>query len=109
MCVKRNKFSLYSSEKLATMVTNHQHASTCIVLHPWLIKKGFSMVPRAQQQQMPWFGRSQHDKQTKQNKLPSFIYGFNPWNVKFGLWFTQGRVGTRRVCWIGYQGGTLAT
>jgi hypothetical protein len=40
------------------------------------------MVPRAQQQQMPWFERSQHDKQ---NKPPSFTDRFNPWNVKFGL------------------------
>jgi hypothetical protein len=63
--------------------------STCIFyLHciaPLLIKKGFSMVPRVQQQQVPWFGRSQHDKQTKQNKLASFIDRFNPWNVKCGL------------------------
>jgi hypothetical protein len=108
MCVNSNNFSLYSWEKPTTIVSYvltinmHLPALYCTPAHQEGLFNGTNSNNR-------YHGLGDLNMTNKQNKLPSFIDRFNPWNVKFELWFIQGRVGTRRVCWIGYEGGTLAT
>jgi hypothetical protein len=78
--VNRHNFSLYSC---VLTINIHLPALYCSPAHQEGLFNGTKST--ATTDAMVWEISTWQTNKTKQNKLPSFTYRFNPWSVKFGL------------------------